>query len=128
MFVFYCCGAHRDLHVLTHSFPTRRSSDLFQERYPVAQRHRPVHRIERRHLIAIVHRRLDVRAEGKRFAPPAHRTFRIEPLRLAARPHRPRLVEALGQEPSTEERRVWKDVVSTCRSRWSQYPSKKKTN
>src|SRR3546814_19907868 len=25
---FYCYGDHRDLHVLTHSFPTRRSSDL----------------------------------------------------------------------------------------------------
>src|SRR3546814_14222946 len=28
LFFFYCCGDHRDLHVLTHSFPTRRSSDL----------------------------------------------------------------------------------------------------
>src|SRR3546814_622295 len=27
-FFFYLSGAHRDLHVLTHSFPTRRSSDL----------------------------------------------------------------------------------------------------
>src|SRR3546814_2987025 len=27
-FFFLCYGAHRDLHVLTHSFPTRRSSDL----------------------------------------------------------------------------------------------------
>src|SRR3546814_4564609 len=27
-FFFYCPGAHRYLHVLTHSFPTRRSSDL----------------------------------------------------------------------------------------------------
>src|SRR3546814_15079246 len=27
-FFFSCCGDHRDLHVLTHSFPTRRSSDL----------------------------------------------------------------------------------------------------
>src|SRR3546814_457298 len=26
---FLVCGHHRDLHVLTHSFPTRRSSDLF---------------------------------------------------------------------------------------------------
>src|SRR3546814_13233510 len=25
---FLCYGDHRDLHVLTHSFPTRRSSDL----------------------------------------------------------------------------------------------------
>src|SRR3546814_9429265 len=27
-FFFECYGDHRDLHVLTHSFPTRRSSDL----------------------------------------------------------------------------------------------------
>src|SRR3546814_20626299 len=27
-FFFSCYGDHRDLHVLTHSFPTRRSSDL----------------------------------------------------------------------------------------------------
>src|SRR3546814_13304771 len=27
-FIFSCYGDHRDLHVLTHSFPTRRSSDL----------------------------------------------------------------------------------------------------
>src|SRR6056297_4092973 len=27
-FFFKCSGDHRDLHVLTHSFPTRRSSDL----------------------------------------------------------------------------------------------------
>src|SRR3546814_7412023 len=28
LFVFELSGDHRDLHVLTHSFPTRRSSDL----------------------------------------------------------------------------------------------------
>src|SRR3546814_1377228 len=28
MFLFSCDGDHRDLPVLTHSFPTRRSSDL----------------------------------------------------------------------------------------------------
>src|SRR3546814_16697538 len=29
LFFFEWYGDHRDLHVLTHSFPTRRSSDLF---------------------------------------------------------------------------------------------------
>src|SRR3546814_9279581 len=29
IFFFYGYGAHRELHVLTHSFPTRRSSDLY---------------------------------------------------------------------------------------------------
>src|SRR3546814_10370754 len=28
LLLFECSGDHRDLHVLTHSFPTRRSSDL----------------------------------------------------------------------------------------------------
>src|SRR3546814_16091283 len=30
IFLFYGDGDHRDLHVLTHSFPTRRSSDLLR--------------------------------------------------------------------------------------------------
>src|SRR3546814_2742927 len=30
VFFFECTGDHRDLHVLTHSFPTRRSSDLLE--------------------------------------------------------------------------------------------------
>src|SRR3546814_6158817 len=30
-FFFYIFCTHRDLHVLTHSFPTRRSSDLFRQ-------------------------------------------------------------------------------------------------
>src|SRR3546814_4296743 len=32
MFLFSCYGGNLDLHVLTHSFPTRRSSDLLRER------------------------------------------------------------------------------------------------
>src|SRR3546814_11024299 len=30
VFLFYGYGDHRDLHVLTHAFPTRRSSDLLR--------------------------------------------------------------------------------------------------
>src|SRR3546814_11644759 len=33
-----------------------------------------------------------------------------------------------GLEPRSEERRVGKECVSTCRSRWSPYHSKKKTH
>src|SRR3546814_20206648 len=33
----------------------------------------------------------------------------------------------LGHEDRSEERRVGKECVSTCRSRWSPYPYKKKT-
>src|SRR3546814_20405023 len=28
MFFYYCYADHRDLHLLTHSFPTRRSAEL----------------------------------------------------------------------------------------------------
>src|SRR3546814_18206525 len=34
--------------------------------------------------------------------------------------------EVLGSNLRSEERRVGKECVSTCRSRWSPYPSKKK--
>src|SRR3546814_20196986 len=32
VFFFKCDGDHRDLHVRTHAFPTRRSSDLLRKR------------------------------------------------------------------------------------------------
>src|SRR3546814_18186777 len=40
------------------------------------------------------------------------------------------LIELLGGKPAprSEERRVGKECVSTCRSRWSPYHLKKKTN
>src|SRR3546814_10774421 len=31
-FFVYCYADHRDLHVLTHSFPSRRSSDLLKDK------------------------------------------------------------------------------------------------
>src|SRR3546814_11360153 len=41
-FFFECYGDHRDLHVLTRSFPTRRSSDLLARRHrtPTCERRR----------------------------------------------------------------------------------------
>src|SRR3546814_16603276 len=48
----------------------------------------------------------------------------------AAREDRPDVVfaaETLGCRPRSEERRVGKECVSTCSSRWSPYHSKKKT-
>src|SRR3546814_12537567 len=38
------------------------------------------------------------------------------------------LMEAIGGGLRSEERRVGKECVSTCRSRWSQYPYKKKNS
>src|SRR3546814_12775780 len=40
LFFFSCYGDHRDLHVLTHSFPTRRSSDLPPPRAAACRRPR----------------------------------------------------------------------------------------
>src|SRR3546814_20031244 len=39
-FFFECYGDHRDLHVLTHSFPTRRSSDLLAALRRRAEEHK----------------------------------------------------------------------------------------
>src|SRR3546814_10480669 len=41
IFFFKCYGDHRDLHVLTHSFPTRRSSDLAARDYNANRYHKP---------------------------------------------------------------------------------------
>src|SRR3546814_18452119 len=48
-FFFELYVDHRDLHLLTHSFPTRRSSDLLldQERDPLAAGHKRVGDIRR---------------------------------------------------------------------------------
>src|SRR3546814_816379 len=46
MFFFECDGAHRDLPVLTHSFPTRRSSDLQERRCRLQCRRRDRVRFE----------------------------------------------------------------------------------
>src|SRR3546814_18807557 len=48
-----------------------------------------------------------------------------ESLLLERRGHRHRLRVAAAQQRS-EERRVGEEWVSTCRSRWAPYPSKKK--
>src|SRR3546814_3950198 len=53
LFFFECSGAHRDLHVLTHSFPTRRSSDLQAGRARVGDR-RGERRLVRAHLVGAV--------------------------------------------------------------------------
>src|SRR3546814_8202349 len=49
VFFFYIYGYHRDLLVLTHSFPTRRSSDLL--RPPAHQVDQPLHVLHDRPLI-----------------------------------------------------------------------------
>src|SRR3546814_20483004 len=48
----------------------------------------------------------------------------VQPLRGL----RGRVVAQPGEQPRSEERRVGKECVSTCRSRWSPYPYKTKTH
>src|SRR3546814_18040490 len=38
-FLFLCVGRNRDIHVLPHSFPPRRSSDLVRSRAGLRHRH-----------------------------------------------------------------------------------------
>src|SRR3546814_1800731 len=47
LFFFEWYGDHRDLHVLTHSFPTRRSSDLLAEHHRLRPDCRGAHRLRR---------------------------------------------------------------------------------
>src|SRR3546814_20999191 len=61
----------------------------------------------------------------------SNRTFKLRP--ASRRPHgaeafaEPRSAHAAGERRS-EERRVGKECVSTCRSRWSPYHYKKKNS
>src|SRR3546814_13283302 len=124
LFFVYLYGYHRDLHVLIHSFPTRRSSDLDLRRDRWFKRHFPW----------IGHGKLEkllrtgqVRVDGGRAKAStrleAGQTVRVPPLGEApaedAEPARPKAVRA--DPDRSEERRVGKACVRTCRSRWSPY-------
>src|SRR3546814_15714273 len=93
-FVFKLYGDHRDLHVLTHSCPTRLSADL------------------RGGLQHIATTRLDPVREDE------HDTDHAD----EQRDRDAHLDELLTcRHGRSEERRVGKECVSTCRSRWSPY-------
>src|SRR3546814_14411218 len=106
---------HRDLHVLTPSFPTRRSSDLVEP-------------------ISIEHRRKDAFIDSSLRRHSASRVERGVPLLLhpvidkGARHAGIKGGEfaVLTNIGRSEERRVGQECVSTCRTRGSQYQSKKK--
>src|SRR3546814_17720338 len=100
LFFFYRYGDHRDLHVLTHSFPTRRSSDL-----PYA-----AHFFQ---AIAAEHRRIAIAEPVSSYFSGNGGDTVFCSLNSAA-PFADSLLAS-----RSEERRVGKECVSTCRSRWS---------
>src|SRR3546814_11123827 len=130
-FFFYWYGDHRDLHGLTHSFPTRRSSDL-------AARSSCGEAGGRREMsgMRIVILGLSLSSSwGNGHAT----TWRALIRGLAARGHHVTFLERDQPwyadhrdlaEPDyrSEERRVGKECVSKCRSRGSPEHYKKKIN
>src|SRR3546814_14537691 len=109
------------------SFTTLRSSDRGAAQEGDPDR-RPrgacaAHRLRARRHPAHADRRADLRRW------PAADLGRVEDVARAAR-NRPfgRLARGRGRRARSEERRVGKECVSTCRSRWSPYLSKKKLN
>src|SRR3546814_17166699 len=109
----FCCewyGDNRDRHVLTHSFPSRRASELIGLT-PPGDVHIRAHHPQRMSVRGALD---DLRAladpqpaAGCRPQP----VFLFEMLRRA--------VHVMPER--SEERRVGKECVSTCRSRWSPY-------
>src|SRR3546814_14203194 len=107
-FVFYGYDGHQDLPVLTHSFPTRRAGDDFLrgglDRVGDL-RVEPVLAVHARG--GLLHDRLRVDDADRHAFGGAEGEILDRALRLRA--------------PRSEERRVGKECVSTCRSRWSPY-------
>src|SRR3546814_21199910 len=107
MFFFSGCCSHRNLHVLILSFPARLSADL------------PV--------LAAVQNGVDNGLSRPKVRARAWRSDRILPTIHAASGEKTKLPEDVSAPaPSasvcrSEERRVGKECVSTCRSRWSPY-------
>src|SRR3546814_12784980 len=143
-FFFVDTAHHLYLHGLKHSFPNRRSPDLSRKQKPRTRRPPRRPRSKRRPPL-----RLKLRSKPKRPRPkpswpprskPRPRSLRPRPSRSQRRwPRKPRL--SRKPRPSrrrlpkrspprklrSEERRVGKECVSTCRSRWSPYHKKQTT-
>src|SRR3546814_12827631 len=119
----YGCGDHRDLHVLTHSVPTRRSSDLKL----------PDEIVDTRQPCRV----LDFGRRGIRLAVGDVVVDRIVEQNRVLRDDADRLAQALLRyradilsvdadgacvdvDESTEERRGGKECVGTVNTRWAQ--------
>src|SRR3546814_16317903 len=139
-FLCLSSGAHRDLHVLTHSFPRRRPSDLGGEALPRrgAQRHLALLAAlaldDEQALVALGGREAqadqlrDAQAAGVEQLDQGGEAQRLRPftlVRLVQKRADLRLAEDLRQRAAlaravdrSAERRVGNGGVSTCRSWW----------
>src|SRR3546814_17425376 len=101
---------------MTHSFPTRRSSDLG---YLIGEENQGIAFM----FTMMNNARLAVGVQGVALAERAYQQARA----YAFERTQGRLLEGgdgaakIVQHPRSEERRVGKECVSTCRSRWSPY-------
>src|SRR3546814_18408200 len=140
MFIFYCYGEHNASHVLSHPCPTRRSSDLAATKW--AEQFEP-HVVRNLDCVAFGGQRIG--GEGRLAEEvPVHSTAvgavmtvdadgAVESFTGEVRLHREVTIGEMAAQTGravparlrSAERRVGKECVSTCRSRWSPYHSKK---
>src|SRR3546814_19221731 len=119
MLFFEGHGVHPERHVLTHSFPTRRSSDL-------ESRSSAIHVGSRKPAYDIDIRRNRIRGAMENgiatgfFDPAGVADGIVMGLRIVGNEIVGCVSETIAPR-SSEERRVGKECVSTCRSRWSPY-------
>src|SRR3546814_16580865 len=150
MFLFECSGTHRDLHVLTHSFPSRRSSDLrfgndrssdparrrggidVQRRQrpdPQREFHLPQHQLTGFSVAVAEDTRLPLMDDRVRLRPlvlsAKRQTWRMADDHSASHDKAFRAIRKVVLErdthPRPEERLVGNECVSTCRYRWWPY-------
>src|SRR3546814_9816854 len=97
VFFFYGYGDHRDLHVLTHSFPTRRASDLLGvtgvRRRGVGDAARHTRLAQSRHGLGGTHRRDTRRGKGAQIVPVEEARRHVGIARIGEQFGRPRSEE-----------------------------------
>src|SRR3546814_11799299 len=133
VFFFYGSGDHLDLHVLTHAFPTRRSSDLAQSNVVEAKAAPPKGGFDFRGATWPGTSKSADKAASTNPEPAKIPVRDVPVARMPAirRNTAPSTIQAgAAQIPAqrelkvrmgmrSEERRVGKECVSRCRSRWS---------